>query len=193
MRIARLKNYLVLTSFVFAGWMASVSCGQNQLATRPVEVPPVASPAGGGVVSQKPTKGIVKLVRCETGWQLLRDDKPYYVKGAGGSGSLEMLAKAGANSNRTWGVDNTDEAWSRLDEAEKNGLSVAQGIWLGHERHGMDYSDYGQVVQQIDQTLKYVRDLKHHPAILVWGIGNYLILAQKGRQYANCMDTTNIK
>ena len=119
-----------------------------------------------------PAKGIVKLVRKEDGWQLLRDDQPYYVNGAGGEGDLAMLAKAGANSSRTWGVNDKGKTLKRLDEAEKNGLSVALGIWLGHERHGFDYTDYDSVVKQIDVTLKHVRDLKHHPAVLVWGIGN---------------------
>ena len=124
--------------------------------------------------AEKPSKGVVQLVRDGDRWQLLRDGQQYSVKGAGagGNGGLAMLAKAGANSTRTWGVDDTKETLAYLDDAEKNGLSVAVGIWLGHERHGMDYCDYDSVVKQIDLTLKHVRDLKHHPAILVWGIGN---------------------
>jgi hypothetical protein len=141
-------------------------------AAKSVETPQVAGLSSEGAGREKPSKGIVKLVRQDSGWQLLRDGQPYYVNGAGGEGSLEMLAKAGANSNRTWGVDDTQETLARLDEAEKNGLTVALGIWLEHERHGMDYTDYAKVTKQIDQTLKHVRDLKHHPAILVWGIGN---------------------
>lgn len=121
----------------------------------------------------KPNKGIVKLVRNESGWQLLRDSEPYYINGAGGRGSLEMLSQLGGNSNRTWGVDDIQKTLKRLDEAESNGVSVALGIWLEHERHGrMKYTEYDKVVEQIDLTLKHVRDLKHHPAILVWGIGN---------------------
>ena len=115
---------------------------------------------------------MVQLVRDGDRWQLLRDGQPYYVNGAGGDGDLAMLAQSGANSNRTWGVDDTQETLAHLDDAEKNGLSVALGIWLEHERHGFDYSDYDSVVKQIDLTVKHVRDLKHHPAILVWGIGN---------------------
>lgn len=122
--------------------------------------------------SAVPAKGMVQLLQHETGWSLLRNGQPYRIKGAGGPGSLESLAVAGANSSRTWGVDDTQETLARLDEAEKHGLTVSLGIWLEHERHGMDYTDYDKVVQQIDATLQHVRDLKHHPAILVWGIGN---------------------
>ena len=120
--------------------------------------------------SSKPSGSVVKLVREEDKWQLIRDGEPYYVRGAGGEGSLEALAAAGANSNRTWGVG--EGTLAKLDEASKNGLSVAVGIWLEHERLGMDYSDYNSVVKQIDLTMKHVRKVKHHPALLVWGIGN---------------------
>ena len=121
----------------------------------------------------RPSQGVVELVRNESGWQLLRDSKPYYINGAGGAKNLEMLSQLGGNSSRTWGVDDTQETLKYLDQAQSNGISVALGIWLEHERHGkMRYTQYDKVVEQIDLTIKHVRDLKHHPAILVWGIGN---------------------
>ena len=46
----------------------------------------------------------IALKQTADGWQLLRDGQPYYVRGAGGLGSLAGLSAAGANSNRTWGV-----------------------------------------------------------------------------------------
>ncbi len=105
-------------------------------------------------------------------WQLVRAGNPYYVKGAGGaSASLSDLAAAGANSSRTWGVDDATRA--RLDEAHRNGLSVAVGIWIEHERlEKLDYSDSDQVEAQARQVLAHVEALKDHPAVLVWGIGN---------------------
>lgn len=45
----------------------------------------------------------VELRQTEGGWQLLRGGEPYFIRGAGGDGSLEQLAAAGANSIRTWG------------------------------------------------------------------------------------------
>ena len=114
----------------------------------------------------------VKLQNKDGSWQLIRDGKPYYVKGAGGaSASLEDLAAAGANSNRTWGVG--DKTRARLDEAHRNGLTVAVGIWLEHERlEKLDYSDAEEVEKQAQQVLGHVEALKDHPAVLVWGIGN---------------------
>ena len=83
----------------------------------------------------------VELRETESGWQLFRGGEPYFIHGAGGSGSLEALVDAGANSVRTWGGEVDD----LLDEAHALGLSVTVGIWLAHERHGFNYSDEEQV------------------------------------------------
>ena len=76
----------------------------------------------------------VELRQSELGWQLFRGGEPYFIRGAGGLGSLEQLAAAGANSVRTWG----GEVGILLDEAHARGMTVTVGIWLGHERHGFD-------------------------------------------------------
>jgi hypothetical protein len=112
----------------------------------------------------------VELEKTEQGWQLLRGGEPYFIRGAGGSGaSLEQLAAAGANSIRTWDGDDIGE---RLDAAHALGLSVTVGIWLGHERHGFDYSDEAQVREQLERARAIVERYKDHPAVLMWGIGN---------------------
>jgi signal transduction histidine kinase len=61
-----------------------------------------------------------------------------------------MLAELGGNSFRTWGADNID---AQLDEAQKLGLSVAVGIWLGQERQGFNYDDPKQVADQLERVL----------------------------------------
>jgi hypothetical protein len=111
----------------------------------------------------------VELRETEQGWQLLRGGEPYFIKGAGGSGSLEQLAAAGANSVRTWGADDVGPL---LDEAHALGLTVTVGIWLGHERHGFDYNDETQVREQLERAREAVLRYKDHPAVLLWGIGN---------------------
>ncbi len=111
----------------------------------------------------------VELRQTEGGWQLLRGGEPYFIRGAGGDGSLEQLAAAGANSIRTWGAD---DIGARLDAAHALGLSVTVGIWLGHERHGFDYDDETQVSEQLERARRSVLRYKDHPAVLLWGIGN---------------------
>jgi len=111
----------------------------------------------------------VELEKTGNGWQLNRGGEPYFIKGAGGDASLQQLAAAGANSIRTWGADDIGEL---LDQAEALGLTVAVGIWLGHERHGFDYNDETQVSEQLGRARKIVLRYKDHPAVLLWGIGN---------------------
>ncbi len=111
----------------------------------------------------------VELTKSEQGWQLLRGGEPYFIRGAGGSASLEQLAAAGGNSVRTWSTDGVGDI---LDEAHALGLTVTVGIWLGHERHGFDYDDESQVAEQLERARAAVLRYKDHPALLLWGIGN---------------------
>jgi hypothetical protein len=102
-------------------------------------------------------------------WQLLRDGKPYLIKGGGGNSSLEALVTAGGNSMRTWSTDHLDK---QLDAAQKLGLTVTVGFWLGHARHGFDYSNAQQVEDQLDRAREAILKYKDHPAVLIWAIGN---------------------
>lgn len=112
---------------------------------------------------------LVKLDVTADGAQLMRDGKPYLIKGAGGDGDWAALQKRGANSVRTWGAD---KLGTQLDEAQKLGLTVTAGIWLGHTEHGFSYDDPAQVAAQFEAAKKVIDQHKDHPALLMWGIGN---------------------
>ena len=124
---------------------------------------PLASPT---VAAADPVP--VELRRTEAGWELLRGGRPYFIRGAGGEASLAALAAAGANSVRTWGGD----VGQLLDDAHALGMTVTVGIWLGHERHGFDYSDEAQLADQLERARQTVLRYRNHPALLIWGIGN---------------------
>src|SRR4051794_36324041 len=100
----------------------------------------ILSLCGVTKVRAQATKTVVQ--RQDGKWALLRDGKPYFIKGAGGEKFKPLLAELGGNSIRTWGADHLD---ATLDEAQKLGLSVTVGIWLGHERQGFDYNDTAKV------------------------------------------------
>ena len=119
----------------------------------------------------------VRLEHTAEGYRLLRDGKPYFIRGAGGDGSLELLAKSGGNSLRTWGADNLT---AKLDEAHRLGLTVAVGIWLGHARHGFDYNNADQVAAQFDQVRQTIERSKNHPAVLLWGLGTEMEGYERG-------------
>ena len=112
---------------------------------------------------------VVRLVKDEKGFQILRNGTPFFIKGVGGDGSRTALVAAGGNSERTWGTENLGPL---LDEAQRLGLTVTAGIWLGHERHGFNYNDADQVAKQYDSVRQAVLRYKDHPALLLWGLGN---------------------
>ena len=114
----------------------------------------------------------VKVVAHEDGYTLVRNGKPYLVRGAGVAGvGLETLAKRGGNSVRTWGIE---EAQSTLDEAAKYGLTVAMGLPVAAERFGFDYDDAESKAEQRENVRGAVLAYKDHPALLAWIIGNEL-------------------
>ena len=112
----------------------------------------------------------------DEGYQLFVNDEPFYIKGAGLEyGSIPALAEHGANSMRTWRTDNGQRSGKEvLDEAHANGLKVTMGIDVGRERLGFDYDDEAAVVAQLERIRAEVMDLKDHPALIIWGIGNEL-------------------
>jgi len=111
----------------------------------------------------------VEVVQKNNGYELLRDGKPYYIRGVGGQEHLDKAVAIGANSIRTW---STDKAKEYLDEAHKRGLTVCMGLWVGQERQGFDYNKEEAVKGQFEHFKKQVLALKDHPALLLWAIGN---------------------
>ncbi len=102
-------------------------------------------------------------------YQLIRNGQPYFIKGAGGKKYFDRLAEYGGNSIRTWGTEN---AQSILDEAEKLGLTVTLGLWMGHQNHGFNYDNELIVANQLERFRQDVLKYKDHPALLMWSVGN---------------------
>jgi hypothetical protein len=113
---------------------------------------------------------LVKLVENGGKWQLLRDGKPYFIKGGGGGGPKDVLAQCGGNSFRTWGIGASTP--SELDQAQRLGLTVTLGYWLGHKEQGFDYGNAAAVKRQFESVKKAVEQYKDHPALLAWALGN---------------------
>ncbi len=116
----------------------------------------------------------VKVVRQNGGFQLNRNGEAYFIKGAGGDASMALLRACGGNSVRTWGVDKLGMV---LDEAQKHGLTVTAGIWLGHKEHGFDYGNSAQVADQYQKARAAILKFRSHPALLMWAVGNEMEVA----------------
>jgi hypothetical protein len=124
------------------------------------------------------TTGPARVELREKGgrWQLYVNQQPFYIKGAGVElGSQEKLKEHGGNSVRTWSTDNgRDTGKEFLDRALTNGLMVAMGLDVDHERRGFDYSDTNKVAKQFALLKSQVLEYRNHPALLLWVVGNEL-------------------
>jgi hypothetical protein len=111
----------------------------------------------------------VQVVKTENGFQLLRGGKPYFIKGVGGSVSLNLLAGMGGNSFRTWSASQLGDD---LEHAEAHGLTVSAGIWLSHSGPGFRYDNADAVRAQFEASKAVVEKYKDSQALLVWAFGN---------------------
>ena len=85
-------------------------------------------------------------------FELQRNGKPYYIKGAGAKDHFNLLSKSGANSIRLWSTNNQQ----LLDSAHQYGFTVTLGLHVRPERSGMDYNNEYAVKGQIEQLKKEV-------------------------------------
>ena len=121
---------------------------------------------------------IVEMRNVDGRYRLFVNGEEFYVKGAGCQyGECYQIANHGGNSFRTWstGTD-TQSGLEALDIAWENGLMVMMGLDVAKERHGFDYDDEVAVAAQLERLREEVIELKDHPALLGWGIGNELNL-----------------
>ena len=144
----------------------ALGCSPKQETKESADAPVVTGPAK------------VELKSKNGKYGLIVNGEPFYIKGAGLEfGNIKALASHKGNSFRTWRTENGKRSGKEvLDEAFENGLMVTMGIEVARERHGFDYNDSIAVQQQLERIRKEVTELKDHPALMIWGIGNELNL-----------------
>ncbi|GEM_PF-313588 len=126
-------------------------------------------PADSRELPRTSAQGKKVSVKMEDGsWQLIVNDKPFFIKGVVGSSYLEKVKEYGGNSIRT--------GWRKeqLDKASQLGLNALVNLPAGAERDGMNYNDTAAVRKQTERIVSVVKETKDHPAILMWAIGNEL-------------------
>lgn len=118
---------------------------------------------------------VTEIVKTPQGYQLLHHGKPYFIKGAGAHKELLPLFKAaGGNSIRTWGAG--PDIGELLDKCQEMGITVTVGIWLRKEEDGFRYDKKEDRQSQYRHAIETVRKYKHHPAVLMWAVGNEMEL-----------------
>jgi hypothetical protein len=140
-----------------------------------------------GAAIAKPS--VVTIRETAGKYQLYVDGAPFFIKGAGGDASKSLLKEIGGNSYRTWGADNLGAA---LDEAQKLGLMVTVGIWLGHQEQGFNYNSADQVAAQYEMVRQVILKYRDYPAVLMWGVGNEMEGYGKGDNAAIWSAVNNI-
>lgn len=121
-----------------------------------------------GVTSWGSAQQQVKISHTSTGYQLLCNDTPFFIKGAVAPAYLDRVAAYGGNAVR-WSA--TREL---LDKAHSHGLKVLVNLPVRAQRNKMDYNDEKAVREQFEKVMQRVRELKNHPAVLMWALGNEL-------------------
>ena len=111
---------------------------------------------------------VVSVKKGNTGWQLLVNGHPFYVKGVVGDSYLEKVKEFGGNSIRA-GFKK-----EQLDEALSFGLKALVDLPARAERDGMNYNDTSEIRKQTKSIISIVRKTMGHRAVLIWAIGNEL-------------------
>jgi hypothetical protein len=88
------------------------------------------------------------------------------IQGAVGWTQLDQLTAAGANAVRIGANE------KQLDQARRLGLGALVGLPLGIPRAGFDYGDPAKVTAQRERIRQLVLQLREHPAVWLWAIGN---------------------
>jgi hypothetical protein len=126
-------------------------------------------------------QSVVKVQGTQGNWQLTVNGQPYYIKGFAYGPDLKTvqsttdayvadLAATGANTARTWGTG-ADTA-SLLSAANKSNTKVIMGLWLNQN---VNYCT-AQLGNTKSSILRTVNNYKNDPAVLMWDIGNEVIL-----------------
>ncbi|MDX2186206.1 MAG: glycoside hydrolase family 2 TIM barrel-domain containing protein [Opitutaceae bacterium] len=102
------------------------------------------------------------------GFELIHEGKPFLVRGAVAPNRFELLQSCGANAVRT------SARKENLDAAHNAGLMAMADLHLRGERDGFNWDDEAMVQEQTERALARVRELKDHPAVLMWVLGNEL-------------------
>ncbi|HAQ21320.1 MAG TPA: hypothetical protein DCR40_19125 [Prolixibacteraceae bacterium] len=101
-------------------------------------------------------------------WQLLVNQKPFFIKGVVGHTYLEKVKEYGGNSVRI-GFRKEE-----LDKAQQLGLKALVNLPANAERYGFDYDDTEAIRKQTEKMVEIVKKTKDHPAVMMWAIGNEL-------------------
>ena len=108
---------------------------------------------------------------------LRREGASLFLRGAVAPDRFELLRASGANAVRT------NATRANLDAAHRAGLVVLANLPVRGERDGLDWDNPRHLAEQQERVLAVVRDLKDHPGVVIWALGNELDWIPPGRPH----------
>jgi hypothetical protein len=156
------------------------SGGTLSIGSLEVEQASGAAPPPYSVPTAPSGPSVVKVTGTGLGsYGLSVNGAPYQMKGvtwgpsnAAASAYLPDLQSMGVNTIRTWGTDATTQ--SLLDAAAPYGIKVINGFWLSQTEDYINDTSYMSSTEA--SILQYVNEYKNDPAVLMWDIGNEVLL-----------------
>lgn len=124
-------------------------------------------------------QGKVHITHTEEGYQLIRNGKPFQMKGA--SGSMAYLSELRASGGNTIRFYDTTNLKRKLDSAHKYGIAVIADIPI--PAYSKKYNPYSTEVQRErirEIVLDLVSQYRDHPALLMWVLGNEIHYPRTG-------------
>ena len=102
-------------------------------------------------------------------YQLIRNGKPFYIKGAAGDGRyLQELKEAGGNTVRLYDTIGLQQV---LDKAQELNLAVVVDIPLPKYDRNFEYTE--EFTRKVEKAIApTIEKYKDHPALLYWNLGN---------------------
>ncbi|WP_346237201.1 glycoside hydrolase family 2 TIM barrel-domain containing protein [Niabella insulamsoli] len=121
----------------------------------------------------------VYIEEADGRFTLIRNGKPFEIRGACGSSYLPELVKAGGNTIRTYDTVNLDAI---MKEAESLNLAVVVGLYMPPSSN-LDYfySDTAQIAQNLAALKKWVIKYRNSPSLLMWCVGNELFFPKSNK------------
>ncbi len=125
------------------------------------------SSVGGNAVKVAPK---VYMEQKEGLFRIIRNGKPWQIKGAAGEGNhLDVLAAAGGNTLRLYWHEGAEAV---LRKADSLGLAVIIDLPVPQIRSGFDYRNRQKVDSLTRNIVGIVNRLDSFPAMLMWCAGN---------------------
>ena len=156
-----------------SGGTLSIGALSVQTSTGTVPPPYTTPPVPSGA-------SVVKVTGSSLGsYGLSVNGAPYQMKGvtfgpanATAAAYMPDLQAMGVNTIRTWGTDSTTQPL--LDAAAPYGIKVINGFWLSQSADYVSDSSYKSSTEA--SILASVNQYKNSPAVLMWDIGNEVLL-----------------